>query len=489
MSQNYQYDLIVIGSGPAGFSCAIQASKFIKKILVVEASAEHHGGTWINTGTVPSKALREAASIIYKYFRHLADKDLKPFERFRMEDLLQYKQATMETKNRKVRQDLDKNEIDTVYGFGTLEGPHEVMVTTEEGESRTYTGSYILIATGSSPTPPAESLGSETEILNYESILRLTHIPRRLVVMGGGVNAVEYATIFACLGTRVTILNDQEDLLFYLDHEIKQHLFKAFKRRGISVYNNVEVKSIRENALRNYTEVSFMNGAQDRTHVIETEHVLYFGKYKPNTDRLNLEDTGIQLDSDGYIEVDDTFKTSVPSIYAAGDIIGLPTLASVSFLQGRKAACDMFGVSELELSRDVPFGIYTIPEMAGIGLNENDAREMGLDYTVGRAYYSNVTQADIGHEEEGLLKLIFDTRSLKLLGVHIIGEAAGDLIHLGQSIMSSGQDIRYFISHVINYPSYTEAYRIAAFNGVNRVHKAGVKYRHILENSKKSETV
>lgn len=484
MSLDYDYDLIVIGSGPAGFSCAIQASKFNKRILVVEASADHHGGTWINTGTVPSKALREAASIIYKYYKHLAKEDVKPFDRFRMEDLLQYKQSTLETKNRKVRQDLEKNEIDTVYGFGTLESAHSVKVTPREGPTKTYSTEFILVSTGSSPTPPADSLGPDTDILNYESILRLTHIPRRLVILGGSVNAVEYATIFACLGTRVTILNDQEDLLFYLDHEVKEHLFKAFRKRGITVYHSVDVEDIRENALRNYTEVSFRDDITGRMQVVETEHVLHFGKYKPNTDRLNLAEVGITLDEGGYIEVDSSYKTGIPSVYAAGDIIGLPTLASVSFLQGRLAACDMFGISELEMSRDIPFGIYSIPEMAGIGLTENDAREMGLEYTVGRAFYSNVTQADIGHEEEGLLKLVFHTRSLKLLGVHIIGEGAADLIHLGQSIMARGEDIRYFISHVVNYPSYTEAYRIAAFNGFNRVHKAGVKYRHILENGK-----
>lgn len=484
---SYDYDLVIIGSGPAGFSCAMQASKFDKKVLVIETNADHLGGTWINTGTVPSKALREAAKTIYRYHTQLGRDIDRPYERFRMEDLLKYKQSILETKNRKVKEDLIKNEVDTIRGFGKLTDDHTIKVINQGEESKTVTADFVLIATGSNPNPPSESLGAGTEILDYESILNLTHIPRRLVIMGGGINALEYATIFAALGTRVTVLNDMDDFLVYLDHEVKYQLYKSLDKRQIIVYNDIEVKNIQKNDLRNCTEVSFKSGDVDRMQVIESEHVLYFGKYQPNSSDIGLNELGIETDADEFIVVNKNYQTNRQSVYAAGDVIGFPTLASVSFLQGRLAACDMFGIPAQELPADIPFGIYTLPEMAGIGLTENDAAKLDIDATIGRAYYSNITQADISHQDEGVLKLIFETESLKLLGVHIIGEGATDLIHLGQSVMAQGSDIRYFIQHVINYPSYTEAYRIAAFNGVNRVHKTGTKYKKLLGKPEESQ--
>ncbi|MEX0771427.1 MAG: Si-specific NAD(P)(+) transhydrogenase [Balneolaceae bacterium] len=483
---SYDYDLIVIGSGPSGFSCAMQSSKFDKKVLVVEAHEDHLGGTWINTGTVPSKSLREAAKTIYRYHTQFEDKhNRRPFERFRMEDLLQYKQSIMDAKNKKVKNDFIKNEVDTAHGVGKLLDAHTVEITDHEGQSTTHTGEFILISTGSHPAPSKLTLTKGAEILDYKSILDLTHIPRRLVIIGGGINALEYATMFGVLGTRVAILNDREDYLPFLDHEIKTQLNNSLKDQNTYVQNNVHVEKVEKNDLRTCTEVHFRSNEEKdaRLQVIETEHVLYFGGYQPNTDKLNLEKLNVRTDSYGFIKVDKNFRTAEQNIYAAGDVVGLPAMASVSFVQGRIAACDMFGIPSQEMPSDIPFGIYTIPEIASIGLTENDAKTMDIKVTVGRAYYNDITQADISHLTDGLLKLIFSTDDLKLLGVHIIGEQATDLIHLGQSVMANGGDIRYFIQHVLNYPSYTEAYRIAAFNGVNRVYKAGVKYREIIENA------
>jgi NAD(P) transhydrogenase len=480
---SFDYDLIIIGSGPAGFSCAMQSSKFDKKVLVIEANADHLGGTWINTGTIPSKALREAAKTIHRYQAQFgSEKAQRPFEKFRMEDLLQYQQSILESKNKKVREDLIKNEVDTMSGYGRLSDENSVEVTLPDNSKKTYTAEKILISTGSSPKPPSKNLNKGSKILNYESILDITHIPRRLVIVGGGINAFEYATIFSSLGTRVSVLNDQEDYLTYLDKEIKQELHQSIERRQISVFNNVVVGKIQKNDLRTCTEVLFKESGQGRLQVLETEHILYFGGYQPNTVDIGLDKAGIETTSEGFVKVTKNYKTTSESIYAAGDVIGFPTLASVSFVQGRLAACDMFGIPAQELPADIPYGIYTIPEIAGIGITEQDAEKMNIDVTIGRAFYKNITQADLSHIDEGLLKLVFSTNDFKLLGVHIIGEGATDLIHLGQSVMTFGGDIRYFIQNVLNYPSYTEAYRIAAFNGVNRVHKAGVKYKKILEN-------
>ncbi|MEX0660167.1 MAG: Si-specific NAD(P)(+) transhydrogenase [Balneolaceae bacterium] len=479
----FDYDVIIIGSGPAGFSCAMQSSKFDKKVLIVEANADHLGGTWINSGTVPSKSLREAAKSIQDFHSQFADeKDRKPYEKFRMEDLLRYKKSILESKNQKVKNDLIKNEIETYRGKGKLVGKNEVEVTNQLNETKTFTAKKILLATGSSPTEPANFDVDHSNILNYESILNVTHIPRRLTIVGAGIISFEYATIFAALGTRVTILTDSNDILPFLDHEIKTELLKLLKKKNIQLYTGVNVEHVTVNKLRTCTEIGFKAQSGDtRLQVIETEHVLYVGGKKPNLDGLGLESVGIELDEEGYLKVDDSFKTNVENIYGAGDVIGFPSLASASFVQGRLAASDMFGGQAENYTHSIPYGIYSIPEISGIGLTEQDAKNQNIDVTVGRAYYENITQADIGHSKDGLLKLVFRTDNLKLLGVHIIGDHAPDLIHLGQSVMAFNGDVRYFFQHVLNYPSFSEAYRIAAFNGVNRVHKAGVKYKKILK--------
>lgn len=477
------YDIIIIGSGPAGFSCAMQSSKFDKKVLVIEAHNKFLGGTWINTGTVPSKALKEAAKTIFQFNEQFGDPEhKKPYERFRMRDLLRYKREILEKENQKVKDDLIKNKVDVARGFGRLKDAHTVVVETHIGSTETYTADYILVSTGSSPVPPQNFEIDNNKVLDYKSILDLTHIPRRLTVIGAGVNAIEYATTFAALGTRVTLLNKQPEYLSFLDHEIKEHLQDSLKQKGITVKNNVAIQDVSFNALRNHTEVKFKSKDGDkRLQVLETEHVLFLGGHKPMVDNLNLDTVGVETDADHFIVTDDSFKTCVDNIYAAGDVIGFPRLASASFSQGRIAACNMFGIPALDLPEQIPYGIYSIPEISKIGMTEQEAEEMGLDVTVGRAYFKNIAKSNITNHNEGLLKLVFSTDSLKLLGVHILGDDAANLIHLGQSVISYGGDVRYFINHVMNYPTMSEAYRIAAFNGVNRVYKAGVKYKNILE--------
>lgn len=477
------YDVIIIGSGPAGFSCAMQSSKFDKKALIVESHEKYLGGTWINTGTVPSKALREAAKTILDFNSQFGnDESQKPYERFRMADLLQYKDEILEKENYRAKKDLIKNEVDVVRGFGKLVDKHTVEVDTHIGNTETYTADYILICTGSSPIKPLNFEIDNDKILDYKSILNLTHIPRRLVIIGTGVNAVEYATTFSALGTRITVIGERDDYLSFLDHEIKDHLDEILSNKNIRFHTGINVEDVKFNPLNTTTEVRFRNKEGDkRLQVIETEHVLYLSGRKPNTDNIGLEDVGIEKDSDNFIKVDESFKTNKDTVYAAGDVVGFPRLASASFSQGRMAACNMFGIPALETPDQIPYGIYTIPEISNIGITEQEARDKGLDVTVGRAYFKNNAKADMTNQEEGLLKLVFSTETLKLLGVHIIGEQASNLIHLGQAVISHDGDVRYFIQHVMNFPTLSEAYKIAAFNGVNRVYKAGVKYKKILE--------
>ncbi|HET6527830.1 MAG TPA: Si-specific NAD(P)(+) transhydrogenase [Balneolaceae bacterium] len=477
------YDVVIIGSGPAGFSCAMQSSKFDKKALIVEADEKYLGGSWINTGTLPSKALREAAKTILQFNDQFDDhENRKPYERFRMAELLQYKQEILNKENKKVKDDLIKNGVDVARGFGRLIDEHTVEVSTHFGTKETYTADNILICTGSTPEKPEKFEIETGKILDYNSILDITHIPRRLAIIGTGVNAIEFATTYTALGTRVTVLSDRDDYLTFLDYEIKELLQQTLDKRDINLKNNITVEEVGFSPLRNNTEIRFRSKTGDtRLQVLETEQVLYLGRRKPNVENMGLGKLKVDTDKDNLINVDDTFKTNIDNIYAAGDVIGFPRLASASFTQGRLAACNMFGIPVLEVPEQIPYGIYAIPEMANIGVTEQHAKAMGLDVTVGRAWFKNIAKADMTNNEEGMLKLVFRTDSLKLLGVHILGNEAANLIHLGQAVMAHGGDVRYFIQHVMNYPTLSEAYRIAAFNGVNRVYKAGVKYKNILK--------
>ena len=475
------YDVIILGSGPAGFSCAMQTAKFDKKALIIEANEHYLGGTWINTGTVPSKALRETAHNIYKYNTLFDNSDkIKPYERFKMRDVLKYKDRVLATENSQIKDNLIKNEVETALGFGKIIDPHTVEVKKEDGSVEHYTGNYILISTGGRTVPPRDFEIDHKTILDNRSILDLAYIPKRLVIVGTNVQAIEFATIFAALGTNITLLNEQDDYLVFLDREIKQEVETILKQMRISVFNHSKIHEIGPNPLRNCTEIKFEDKETGDLHVIETEQVLYFGEREPNTSNIGLENVEVTVDDAGFIEVDQHYKTKTDSIFAAGDAIGHPGLASASFSQGRIASCNMFGASGLEMDKSIPFGIYSIPEIASIGYTEREARDQSRDITIGRAYYRNLTKANIAKEPAGMLKLIFETHSLRLLGVHIVGEGACDLIHIGQAVLHYHGDIRYFLDTVHNYPTYSEAYRIAAFNGINRVYKSGVKYKKLL---------
>jgi len=482
---SFDYDVIILGSGPAGFSCAMQSSKFDKRVLIVEANEEHLGGTWINAGTVPSKALREAAKSIQKFHAQFGDeKGHKPYERFKMSDLLQYKQHILESKNQKVKNDIIKSKVETARGWGKILDNHTVEVKDHLNNVKTYSAKNILISTGGSFVEPELFSINNTNIIDYKSILQLTHIPRRMVIAGSGIISFEFATIFSALGTRVTLLSHTDELLPYLDDEIKDEMHGVLKNSTIQLQNNVSLQHVKKNNLRTCTEVGFKTGEDpDRLQVVETEHLFYVGSRTPNTKNIGLENIDVDLTDNGSIKVGRHFKTSVDNIYAAGDVIGQPSQASVSFVQGRISALTMFNNELSTMNESVPYGIYSIPEISAIGLTERDAIKEGIDVTVGRAYYNNLTQANINHESVGLLKLVFRSKDFKLIGVHIIGEHASDLIHLGQSVMANNGTIRYFMEHVLNYPTYSEAYRIAAFNGMNRVYKAGTKYKKILERS------
>ncbi|MEQ9279610.1 MAG: FAD-dependent oxidoreductase [Balneola sp.] len=440
----------------------------------------------MNSGTVPSKALRETSRIIQRYQNQFPEEAKeKPYSKYLMGDLLSYKDQILESKNKKVENDLIKNEVDTYRGYGSLVDKHTVEVKNWEGEKKKFTAEYIMLATGSHNKAPDGFKVDHEIVLDDNSVLSLTHIPRRMVIIGSGINALEYATTFSSLGTRITILSYTSEFLPFLDHDIRSELNKVLADNSIEIIEKVRDLSIGVNDLRGTVEVMHTlkdDNEKGRKYVLETEHVLYLGKKLPNTDGIKLDKVGVELDDEGFIKTDGTFRSSVENIFATGDVAGFPRLASASFSQGRIASCEMFREDNtLEMPEQIPFAIYSIPEISNIGLTQQEAIDNSFNVAVGRAYYKNITQGDVSNQQTGLLKIVFDQETFKILGIHIIGERASDLIHLGQSVMNLGGDIRYFIDHVLNYPTYSEAYRIAAFNGINFVHKAGVKYKKILK--------
>lgn len=478
---SYNYDLIILGSGPAGFSAAMQSTKFGKQVLLVEADETHLGGAWINAGTVPSKALREAAASIAKFTYLFGDVDgKKAYERFKMADLLQFKNKVVNYENSEVKRNLIKNEVHTARGFGKLLDPHTIEVRDHLDSKKTYTAEFILVSTGSKALKPENFEVDNKIVVDNRSLSNMTHVPKRLVIIGGGVNAVEYATIFSALGTKVNLLSSRADYFPFLDHEIRSEFDKVLRQNKITIHTDVHVEGVQSNPLRNCTEVRYRSLEDNLQHVLETEQVIHFGVRCPNTKDVGLEEAGVELDDDGYVKVNEHYQSSVPSVYAAGDIVGFPGLASASFTQGRVASCHMAKVDEIKISGANPFGIYSIPEISSIGLTEEEARDKGFNCEIGRAYYKELTKAAVSNTDIGLLKLVFDKDTLLLLGVHIIGDGACDIIHIGQSIMKNKVDIRYFVDNILNYPTFSEAYRVAAFNGINRVNKSGVKYRNLV---------
>ena len=470
---SYDYDIAIIGSGPAGYSCAIQSASFQKKVLLIEANAQQLGGTWVNTGTLPSKALREAAKSAHRYHALFSpDQKMKPLTQYEMGDLFQYKKQVLDAKNQRLKENLSRKGVVMARGIGSFVDEHTLDITDPDGNKQRITAANILIATGSRPTSPTSFSIDHVNILDYESLLSATHIPRRMVVVGSSINAFEYATIFATLGTRVTLLNESEELLPFLDQDIRDHLLTILDKKSIQVFNGTTIDRIQKNQLRNCTEVGFRcSTSPDELRIFEVDQVLYAGGYIPNTDTLNLKAIHLHPDEQGFISVNEEMKTSIDHIYAAGDVVGYPSLASISFVQGRLAASTMFDSSFLEEGSDayIPFGIYSVPEIAGIGLSESEARRLGFHVETGIASFQQVTQAEYSRTEEGLLKLIFDKTSLQILGVFILGEQAADMIHLGQAVMAMNGDIRYFVQNILNYPTFSEAYQIAALNGLEKV--------------------
>jgi len=464
-----QFDLVVIGSGPAGEKGAAQAAYFGKRVALVECVPEL-GGACINTGTLPSKILRESAL----YFSGLKQRGLYGIdyslrEGLTVQSFTHRKDVLVDMEREKIRANLAAHGIELVSGTASFEDPHTVSVPRSAGGVEQLRGEAILIATGSRPHRPAEIPFDDEAIFDSDSILKMGRIPRSLVVVGGGVIGCEYASIFTALGVEVALVDGRDRVLPFLDAEISAALRERLAELGVKFYLGERMGPIERT--KQGVKISMPSGA-----AIEMEAALFAAGRRGAVDELRLEKAGLAVNKRGYIEVNRSYQTAAPSVYAAGDVIGFPALASTSMEQGRVAACHAFGFDyKQRLASMLPMGVYTIPEISAVGESEESCREKKIEYEVGRARYANNARGLIAGDPAGLLKLIFRRADHLLLGVHIIGETATELIHLGMMVLESGGSINLFIDFVFNYPTLSEMYKYAAYDGLGNL--AGHKLR------------
>jgi NAD(P) transhydrogenase len=460
-----KYDLIVIGSGPSGQRAAVAAAKMKKRVAVVEARSVV-GGVCINTGTIPSKTMREAVLHLSGYnYRSIYGINYRVKEKITMADLAFRVQAVIKTEVDVTEAQLSRNGIDVVHGIAHFVNPSQIRVEGPQNES-TLEADRIIVAVGTKPATSARVPINGRTIVNSDQILDLPALPRTLIVVGGGVIGVEYACMFAVLGVRVTVIEKRDRLLEFADREIIEALSYHLRDARVTLRLGEEVESVEE--LPDATVVANLESKKR----ISGDALLYAIGRQGAIDDLNLVAAGLEADSRGRIPVDEHYQTKVEHIYAVGDVVGFPSLASVSMEQGRLAAAHAFNDRcATTNSSFYPYGIYTIPEISFIGKTEEQLTSEDVPYEVGMAYYRETARGQIRGDTTGRLKLIFHRDTRAVLGVHIIGEEASELVHIGQAVMVLGGTVDYFIDNVFNYPTLAECYKVAAFNGLGRLNR------------------
>jgi NAD(P) transhydrogenase len=456
-----QYDLIVIGSGPAGQRAAIQGAKSGKRVALIERR-EVVGGTCINSGTIPSKTMREAVLHLSGFeYQGIYGVNYRVKEKITMGDLGFRVQHVIKTETDITQAQLSRNGIEVIYGTARFVDPTHIRVENSRGVSD-YEAAIIIIGTGTKPSvSPKVPLNGRT-IINSDQILQMAEVPRILIVVGGGVIGVEYTCMFAALGVRVILVEKRPRLLEFADAEIVEALSYHLRDNRVTMRLNEEVESVED------TPTGVVANLMSKKK-ISGDALLYAVGRQGNVEELDLPAAGLEADSRGRIPVSPCYQTKQPHIYAAGDVIGFPSLASVSMEQGRIAAATALGIPVHSNPATYPYGIYTIPEISFIGKTEEQLTDEDVPYEVGVAYYREIARGQIRGDTTGRLKLIFNRETKEILGVHIIGEGAAELLHIGQAVMILKGTIEYFVDTVFNYPTLAECYKAAAFNGLNKL--------------------
>ncbi len=463
MNETNSFDLVVIGSGPAGEKGAAQVAYFGKRVALVEKEPVY-GGAAANTGTLPSKTLRET-SLTLSGFRNrgLDGVDLSLRRAATVRDLMRREQRVVENERARIAANLDRHRITVFRGSASFVAANTVKVAAKSGDPVTLRGEIVLIATGSSPRRLPLFPFDDPRVYDSDEILDLHRVPKTLAIVGGGVIGSEYACTFAAIGVHVTLIEGRDVLLSFLDGEISRALKDGMAALGIEFLMPQRVSACRVKP--EAIEVSFESG-----RTLDAEALMVSAGRVSNTATLDLAAAGIRPGPHGVIEVDQNFRTSVPNIYAAGDVIGFPALASTSMEQARVAMVHAFGLKYKEnLCPILPYGIYTIPEVSMAGETEEALQEKGVPYVVGKSHYRHNARGEIIGERTGLLKLLFARDGMKLLGVHVIGEQATELVHIGVTAMIAEATSELFIKSCYNYPTLSEMYKYAAYDAMGKL--------------------
>lgn len=457
-----RYDLLVIGSGPAGQKGAIAASKLNKRVALVERKSRGVGGVCLHTGTIPSKTMREAILHLSGYrHRDVYGDRYREKRRITMQDLKRQVAHVIEHEVDVIQDQLERNNVDVFCGEARFLGPYEVQVQNNEGVTRVE-ADHMLIACGTKPARPASIPFDGERVFDSDEVLQLDSIPRSMVVVGGGVIGIEYAIMFATLGVRVTVVDGRERLLEFCDREIVDTLLYQSRSLGMVFRLGEDVIGI-DKLGEGRVAIQLESGKR-----LISDTVLFTTGRVGDTAGLNLEAAGLKPDERGRLWCDENQRTWAPHIYGVGDVVGFPALASVSMEQGRRAVCNAFG-EPFHGCKHMPYGLYTIPEISMIGKSEEQLTKDHVPYEIGIARFKEIARGQILGDQSGMLKLLFHRTTRKLLGVHCIGETATEIIHIGQSVMAFDGTIDYFRDTVFNYPTMAECYKVAAFDGLNKL--------------------
>jgi NAD(P) transhydrogenase len=471
MDNGHDFDLLVIGSGPAGHHAAIEASKNGRRVGIIDYSAGL-GGVCLHTGTIPSKTLREAV-LYLSGFRQRAfyGRGYRLKARIHIQDLMFRVNEVIKRQYAVIEDQLQRHGIQIIDGHATFTSNPNVLHVTSPNSEREYSAQNILIACGTRPARREDIPFEALQVYDTDEFIKVTdgEFPKSVIVVGGGVIGLEYASMAAALGSEVTVVETRDSLLPHVDPEITQSLMYQLRRAGVTFRLGEKVVSVEALDTTPLTAVANLESGKR----LIAEALLYAVGRQPNTDKLNLPAIGLATEGRGQLKVNENFQTAVPNVYAAGDVVGFPSLASTSMEQGRIAARHMCG-EPIENRPDLlPFGIYTIPEISMVGKNETQLTQEKVPYEVGVAPFEEVAKAQITGDQTGLLKLIFHAETLQLLGVHIVGESASELVHIGQTVMMTDGTIEPLAKTVFNYPSLAEAYRVAAQNGLDKIRRRG----------------
>ena len=458
-----QYDFVVIGSGPAGRRAAIQAAKLEKKVLVIEKGTRV-GGVSVHTGTIPSKTLRETALNLTGWReRGFYGRSYRVKQEINADDLRRRLLITLDHEVEVLEHQFSRNRVQQMRGTARFIDAHTIEVTKEDGEVLQVQAKSVLLAVGTRPFKPSHIPFDGSSIIDSDEILEIKELPRSMIVIGAGVIGIEYATIFSALDTVVTVVEPRDTMLDFIDKEIVEDFTYQLRDRNMKLIFGQTVEGVEK--VDGKCRVTLKNG-----RVLTSEMVLFAAGRVGAVDSLNLEAAGLEADNRGRLKVDpETFQTAVPTIYAAGDVVGFPSLASTSMEQGRIAARHAVGAPAHEPPQFFPYGIYAVPEISTCGLTEEEVIQRAIPYETGIAHFRETSRGHIMGLDSGMLKMIFSLKTRRLLGVHIVGEGATELVHIGQAVLNLKGTVEYFVENTFNYPTLAEAYKIAGLDAWNRM--------------------